>query len=100
MDNKGIEHRMISIEEARREFLAIHKQRNHLGAFAEATMGVAPAKHHQLICDYVDDLLNDDYDELIINIPPGSGKSHYISKALPAYFLGKFPKAHILTASY
>jgi predicted phage terminase large subunit-like protein len=63
-------------------------------------MDVLPAAHHRLICDHIDALLNDEYDELIILAPPGSAKSTYTSMALPAYFLGHYPKGHILTASY
>lgn len=59
-----------------------------------------PALHHHLICDAIDALLDDQYDELIILAPPGSAKSTYTSVALPSYFMGKFPKGHILTASY
>ena len=59
-----------------------------------------PSAHHILICDAMDDLMADLYDELIILAPPGSAKSTYTSIALPSYFMGKYPKGHILTASY
>jgi len=59
-----------------------------------------PALHHQLICDSIDELLSDQFDELIILAPPGSAKSTYTSIALPSYFMGRYPKGHILTASY
>jgi len=59
-----------------------------------------PAAHHHLICDAIDELLDDLWDELIILAPPGSAKSTYTSIALPSYFMGRFPKGHILTASY
>ena len=86
--------------EIKAEFLKLHKQRSHLADFAEAILEATPAAHHRLICKYIDDLLDDQYDELIINTPPGAAKSAYTSRALPAYFLGKYPKAHILTVSY
>lgn len=71
-----------------------------LGGFCRYIMELQPALHHELICHEIDALLNDEFDELIILAPPGSAKSHYTSIALPAYFLGKYPKQHILTASY
>jgi len=71
-----------------------------LQAYCRYMLDLQPALHHQLICDAIDELLNDEYDELIILAPPGSAKSTYTSIALPSYFLGKFPKAHVLTASY
>jgi predicted phage terminase large subunit-like protein len=71
-----------------------------LAAFAEEYLDVVPAQHHRLICDAIDDLLNDKYDDLVINTPPGSAKSTYTSIALPAYFIGKNPKKTIITASH
>jgi predicted phage terminase large subunit-like protein len=71
-----------------------------LADFARYMLDVEPADHHVLICDAMDALLGDEYDELIILAPPGSAKSHYTSIALPTYFMGRYPKGHILTASY
>ena len=62
-----------------------------LAAYAEYTLGVIPAKHHKLICDTLDALLNDEFDELVCCIPPGGAKSTYVSHALAAYFIGRFP---------
>jgi len=59
-----------------------------------------PAAHHQLICTAIDELLADEYDELIVLAPPGSAKSTYTSVALASYFVGKQPKGHVLTCSY
>ena len=73
---------------------------SHLAAFANYVIEVTPAAHHILICDAIDQLMDDEYDELIILAPPGSAKSTYTSIALPPYFLGHYPKGHILTASY
>lgn len=64
------------------------------------TLDLVPALHHQLICNEMDKLMEGQYDELIILAPPGSAKSTYTSIALPSYFLGKYPKGHVLTASY
>ncbi len=71
-----------------------------LANFAEEFLDVKPALHHQLICMEIDRLLGDEYDDLIINTPPGSAKSTYASIALPAYFIGKHPKKVILGASH
>jgi predicted phage terminase large subunit-like protein len=74
--------------------------RAHLADYSRYVMEVTPAAHHELICEAIDELLADLYDELIILAPPGSAKSTYTSLALPGYFLGHYPKGHILTASY
>lgn len=74
--------------------------RTSLARYANYVLGVTPALHHELICQSIDELLNDDYDELIILAPPGSAKSTYTSIALPPYFLGRWPNNHILATSY
>ena len=76
--------------------------RSHLAAFAEYTLDVVPSLHHRMICNAIDELWDpvDPYDELIVLAPPGSAKSTYTSIALPPYFMGRFPKSHVLTASY
>jgi len=76
------------------------RAKTQLAEYANYMLEVVPALHHHLICDAIDELLDDNYDELIILAPPGSAKSTYTSIALPSYYMGKFPKGHILTASY
>jgi predicted phage terminase large subunit-like protein len=71
-----------------------------LAGFSEHVLGQVPALHHRYICQAIDELLDDQYDELIILAPPGSAKSSYTSIALPAYFMGKNPTKMVLTASY
>jgi predicted phage terminase large subunit-like protein len=80
---------------ARREQAALH-----LGSYAQDAIAVTPATHHMAICNAIDELLADEYDELIINSPPGSAKSTYTSHALPAYFLGRFPDKNIICATH
>ena len=71
-----------------------------LSRYAEYSLTVDPAAHHKLICQAIDELLNDEYDELIINSPPGSAKSTYTSHALPSYFMGKFPTKNVILATH
>ena len=59
-----------------------------------------PALHHKIICDAIDKLINDEYDDLIINTPPGAAKSTYTSHALGAYYLGRFPKDNVILATH
>ena len=74
--------------------------RKHLAAYAYKAMDLLPATHHQLICAAIDDLLNDQYDELIILAPPGSAKSSYTSHALSSYFMGRHPERNIILATH
>lgn len=92
---KGLTEQDIIAELERRD-----RASNTLAGFAEAHMDVIPAEHHKLICQAIDELLNDEYDELIINTPPGAAKSTYTSIGLPAYFLNRWPAKQVLAASY
>lgn len=82
------------------ELLLRRRAATHLGDYAQFALGVTPAEHHRLICQYIDDLLNDEYDELIINSPPGSAKSTYTSHALGSYFVGRWPDKNIILATH
>jgi predicted phage terminase large subunit-like protein len=75
---------------------------SRLALYAGYSLGVTPAAHHRLMCDAVDDMWSptDPYDELIICLPPGGAKSTYISHALSAYFLGRFPDENIILATH
>lgn len=56
--------------------------------------------HHRLICDEIDNLLNREYELLIVSTPPRFGKSEIVSRRLPAYKLGKDPDSSIIACSY
>jgi predicted phage terminase large subunit-like protein len=87
--------------QAAAELLGRRNARTSLDGFAAYMLDVTPAYHHQIICQYIERLLDDEWDELIILAPPGSAKSTYTSVALPPYAMGKAPKPiHVLTASY
>ena len=59
-----------------------------------------PAKHHQMLCDALDEVARGENDRLMVFMPPGSAKSTYASRRFPAYFLGKYPDKSIISASY
>ena len=56
--------------------------------------------HIDVICCEIEKIIYDLQKKLIINIPPRSLKSIICSVALPAYILGKNPKAAIICVSY
>lgn len=85
---------------AAEELLKRKKARSSLSGFAEYALEVIPALHHKIICDAIEELLDDKYDELIILAPPGSAKSTYTSHALGAYFTGKFPEKNTIIATH
>lgn len=89
-------HQLLALQELERR----EQAQSSLPHYAQFAIQVSPAKHHVLICVYLDALLNDEFDELIINSPPGSAKSTYTSHALPAYFMGKFPDKNVILATH
>lgn len=82
------------------ELLARRRAEESLAGYARFVLQVEPARHHELICSHVDELLSDEFDELIINSPPGSAKSTYTSHALAAFFLGRSPQASVICATH
>ncbi len=58
------------------------------------------ARHHHLVCHYLEMLVSGEIRRLMILMPPRHGKSELVSRRLPAYFLGRFPDANIIACSY
>jgi predicted phage terminase large subunit-like protein len=87
-------------QEAAMDFWEREQAALSLAQYARRVIKVEPATHHRIICDAIDRLMEDDYDELIVVAPPGSAKSTYTSIAFAAYFLGRWNTRHVLTASY
>lgn len=56
--------------------------------------------HHELLCAYLDRFISGDITKLMVFMPPQHGKSELVSRMLPAYILGKNPKAKVVLASY
>lgn len=61
---------------------------------------VTPAKHHELILDYLQRLAEGEITRLMIFMPPGSAKSTYASVVFPTWFMGKYPRSNIIMATY
>ena len=56
--------------------------------------------HHVLLCKYLDDFVAGKIKRLMVFMPPQHGKSELVSRNLPAFILGKIPRAKIVLASY
>ena len=68
--------------------------------FAFATLNIKAAAHHKLIYQCLMGLVNDEYDDLIVNTPPGSAKSTLISQVFPSWYLGHYPKNNVIITSH
>lgn len=59
-----------------------------------------PGRHHILIANALDDVINGKIKRLMIWMPPRHGKSMEITETFPSYFLGKFPDKRVIEVSY
>lgn len=58
------------------------------------------SKHLEVVCDYVEKVINGEITRLIISMPPQHGKSQSVTETLPSYYLGKYPTRRVIEASY
>lgn len=58
------------------------------------------AKHHILLMDTLDRVLDGEITNLMVFMPPGSAKSTYASVVFPAYAMGKKPGTRVILGSY
>lgn len=59
-----------------------------------------PARHHEILCNALDKVVDGEIRNLMVFMPPGSAKSTYTSVRFPPYYLGRFAKKKIISASY
>lgn len=81
---------------------AVRRARGNLYSFSKF---VAPshyvwAWHHALLYRYLDDFAHGRRKRVIIEMPPGHGKSEGCSRNLPAYLFGVNPDNRVIACSY
>ncbi len=59
-----------------------------------------PARHHRLICSYLEAVERGDITRLMIFMPPRHGKSMTVSETFPSFFIGKKPHRRVIEVSY
>lgn len=90
----------VSLEAAAAELLRRRRARRSLIEWARV-LGFEPAAHHVLICEEIEALLvSDEHDILVLEAPPGSAKSTYVSIVTPSGYIARHPKNSILAASH
>lgn len=81
--------------------LALRKARQSMSAFTQYTKRDYRMNwHHRLLCEYLDRFVAGEIRNLMVFMPPRHGKSELVSRRLPAYLLGKNPKASLICSSY
>tara|TARA_R110000824_G_scaffold77822_1_gene196680 strand:- start:787 stop:2298 length:1512 start_codon:yes stop_codon:yes gene_type:complete len=57
-------------------------------------------RHHKLMAEAFERVVNGDLKRLIINMPPRHTKSEFASYLLPAWFLGQYPEKKIIQTAH
>jgi hypothetical protein len=100
---------VVSPADAARELLARRKAResflefNRYIALREAGEDIEPelpAAHHVLICEVLQKVAEGEIRNLMLFLPPGSAKSTYATIRFPAWYLGRFKRRGVISASY
>lgn len=66
---------------------------------ALAPRGMAPARHHQMLIDYLQRMEEGEFDRLMVHMPPGSAKTEYVSLLYPTWHMAREPTDCIIGAS-
>lgn len=56
--------------------------------------------HHMAMINRLDKLMGEKNKRIMIFMPPRHGKSELVSRRFPAFFLGQYPNAQIISTSY
>lgn len=94
-----------------RELLSLVEQFSKVSSEEEARRGFLPfvkylwpefieGRHHRIVADLFDEIIDGKEERVIINMAPRHTKSEFASIFLPAYFLGRYPKKKIIMASH
>src|SRR5689334_17764843 len=65
-----------------------------------SSRGEAPARHHRLICQALQDVAEGRRKRLMILAPPGSAKTTYVSRLFPAWYFAFRPRCSIIACSH
>lgn len=72
-------------------------------AFSREVMagkGLAPARHHELLIDRLQDVAAGRIDRLMVQMPPGSAKSTYGSVLFPAWFMARCRRMQVIAVAH
>ena len=88
-------------EQAARLLLKRRRAREGILEFARfLAIEPEPADHHILLLDYLQRVIDDKIQRLMVFMPPGCAKSTYCTVIMPSYYLGIRPHHRVITASY
>jgi hypothetical protein len=67
---------------------------------ALAPRGESPARHHQRICSELQAVARGEIPRLMVLMPPGAGKTTYVSRLFIAWYLATHPHANVIGTSH
>ena len=80
------------------DLLKAHKksmcQTNFMSFVRQMWSAFIPGRHHQIMANAFERVVNGDLKRLIINMPPRHTKSEFASFLLPSFYLGKRSEEH------
>lgn len=56
--------------------------------------------HHLMIAETLEKVARGELTRVMINLPPRHGKTQLVSRYFPAWYLGRYPKRQIISATY
>jgi predicted phage terminase large subunit-like protein len=65
-----------------------------------SSRGLKPAKHHRLLVSYLQRVADGEIKRLMIFMPPGSGKSTFVTTLFAPWIFERFPGCQIIGASH
>src|SRR6266481_5711272 len=90
----------VTPERAARELLRRKDAAESLIAFTEYTYPrYRTAAHHRIIAEQLERIERGEIDRLMLLVPPRHGKSELASRRFPAWYLGRHPDQHFISAS-
>lgn len=81
-------------------WLRVREARKSLREWCIQARGLVPARHHELLISKLEEVSEQGGKRVIVCMPPGSGKSHYISICFPPWYLSRAPGLSILACSH
>lgn len=77
-----------------------NSQKKFLAFVQRMWPGFVGGRHHEIIADAFERVVNGQCKRLIINLPPRHTKSEFASYLLPAWFMGRYPDKKIIQATH
>ena len=90
--------REIVLLERRKHVLRARRSLSEFGTYINPA--IRPARMHLKICSLLHRVEAGECDRAMIFAPPGHGKSEWVSRFFPAWYMGRNPRRNVISTSY